>query len=60
MRTVVNHFKPEFTVMAGAVGGAIGRKVSPVLLGYPDEEITEQYSSQVGFSTNKIGGFPVR
>ena len=46
--------------MAGAVGGAVGRKITPVLLGYPDEEITEQYSPQVDFSTNKIGGSPVR
>jgi hypothetical protein len=32
----------------------------PVLLGFPDEEITEKYVSQVNYTTSKIGGQPVR
>ena len=34
------------------------RKVQ-VLLGYPDEEITEHHAGQVDYSTSKIGGNPV-
>ena len=30
-----------------------------VLLGYPDEIISEQYVKDVDFSTSKIGGQPV-
>ncbi len=42
------------------MAGAVGKKVPQVLLGYPDEKITEKYLPQVDFTTSKIGGFPVR
>ena len=29
---------------------------NPLLLGYPDEEITEEYLAQVDFCASKIGG----
>ena len=29
---------------------------NPLLLGYPDEEITEEYINQVDFCASKIGG----
>ena len=46
--------------MAGAVGGAVVEEDTRVLLGYPDEKISEKYFNQIDFSTSKIGGLPVR
>ena len=42
------------------MASAVSRKVPQVLLGYPDEKITDKYLQQVDFTTSKIGGFPVR
>jgi hypothetical protein len=42
-----------------AVGGdVVAQEDYRLLLGYPDEKISEKY--RIDFSTSKIGGLPVR
>ena len=42
-----------------ALGGdVVGQEDYRLLLGYPDEKISEKY--RIDFSTSKIGGLPVR
>jgi hypothetical protein len=38
----------------------MARKGPKVLLGFEDESITEKHKLHVSFTTNKIGGKPVR